>query len=38
MPLGDDVGLAALASTTPGMVGADLANLVPAGASKEGGA
>jgi len=27
MPLGPDVDLAALASTTPGMVGADLANL-----------
>ncbi|HWF51420.1 MAG TPA: ATP-dependent zinc metalloprotease FtsH [Solirubrobacteraceae bacterium] len=27
IPLGDDVDLAALASTTPGMVGADLANL-----------
>jgi cell division protease FtsH len=27
MPLADDVDLAALASTTPGMVGADLANL-----------
>jgi cell division protease FtsH len=27
MPLGDDVDLEALASTTPGMVGADLANL-----------
>jgi len=27
MPLGDDVDLGALASTTPGMVGADLANL-----------
>lgn len=27
MPLGDDVDLDALASTTPGMVGADLANL-----------
>jgi cell division protease FtsH len=27
MPLADDVELAALASTTPGMVGADLANL-----------
>jgi cell division protease FtsH len=38
MPLGDDVDLEALASTTPGMVGADLASLVPAGTSKEGGA
>ena len=28
VPLGDDVDLAGLASTTPGMVGADLANLV----------
>ena len=28
MPLADDVDLGALASTTPGMVGADLANLV----------
>ncbi len=27
IPLGDDVDLGALASTTPGMVGADLANL-----------
>ncbi len=27
LPLGDDVDLARLASTTPGMVGADLANL-----------
>jgi len=27
MPLGDDVDLEAVASTTPGMVGADLANL-----------
>jgi cell division protease FtsH len=27
IPLGDDVDLAALASSTPGMVGADLANL-----------
>ncbi len=27
LPLGDDVDLAALASSTPGMVGADLANL-----------
>ena len=27
MPLGDDVDLEAIASTTPGMVGADLANL-----------
>jgi cell division protease FtsH len=27
MPLGDDVDLEALAATTPGMVGADLANL-----------
>jgi cell division protease FtsH len=27
LPLGDDVDLEALASTTPGMVGADLANL-----------
>ena len=27
MPLGDDVDLKALAATTPGMVGADLANL-----------
>jgi cell division protease FtsH len=27
VPLGDDVNLAGLASTTPGMVGADLANL-----------
>ena len=28
VPLGDDVDLGGLASTTPGMVGADLANLV----------
>ncbi|HEY2544139.1 MAG TPA: ATP-dependent zinc metalloprotease FtsH [Gaiellaceae bacterium] len=28
VPVGDDVDLAGLASTTPGMVGADLANLV----------
>jgi len=28
VPLGDDVDLAGLAATTPGMVGADLANLV----------
>jgi cell division protease FtsH len=32
MPLGDDVDLDALAASTPGMVGADLANLANEGA------